>query len=269
MKNHLRFCSRSRATAGLTMCALLLTQGCMGYHTVKSARAEATDEPAGEPELVCDKVIDDFSGVAPGEFPAGWQTPVGSDLELAKKSGNFRVEELDGRRVLRARYQKGAAFTLGRGVDDWDLGSHPIVTWQWKVTRLPKREAEVDQDVAASVQAVWLVGLPFFVRTLRYTWSAGQRVGTRAEARLGHDQLVVLRSGKAVDGGFRTERIDLREQYRTLFGQSDEKAPAGISIQTGVDDSDAETEAYYARFRLCRAPGAPATVATPSENAAP
>jgi Protein of unknown function (DUF3047) len=232
----------------------VITQACTSYQTVRAPTTQAAATEQVAPELICDVTLDDFTTGALGEFPNGWETPDSGDLEAARASGAFRVVDINGRRALHVRHAGGAVFTLGRGAPAWNLDTHPIVTWQWKVNRIPQGGASIDEDMPASVQAVWFVGLPFFVRTLRYTWSAATPAGTRAEARLGHDQVVVLRSGVAAGDGWHTERVDLREQYRTLFEQSDSQAPAGLSIQTGVADDGRPAEAYYAGFKLCRAP---------------
>ena len=218
------------------------------------ADAQDATAAANDDTLICDRVIDDFSTVAPGAFPSGWETPDRGELQSVKQSGAFVVEQDGAQRVLHARYRRKSVM-LGHGVDGWDLSRYPIVQWRWKAVKLPAGGNEIDSDTddsAASVQAVWLIGFPFMVRQLKYTWSSTLAVGTRASNRLGHDQLVVLESGPQYLGQWRSASVNVLEHYREFFGETDAAAPTGISLQTDADATASMAEAYYADFRLCR-----------------
>lgn len=262
-----------RRAIGLTL-ALSFLSACTSFEHLPPMKVASNAQPTAvdqepvdppPPPLVCDRVIDDFSQVPLGAFPEGWTTPDGDDLAPARESESFRVVEADGQHVLHARYV-GKAFTLGHGVPDWDLQRYPIVSWRWRALRLPRPDAnlEFDEDAAASVQAVWLIGLPFFVRTMRFTWSSTLAAGSRAQARLGHDQLVVLRSGMRGEGGWHTEYVNLLANYQSFYGLEDSTAPTGIALLTDADDTASQAEAYYADFRLCRPPDAATPVPAPT-----
>jgi hypothetical protein len=147
-------------------------------------------------------------------------------------------------------------ITLGRGIEKWDLLRYPFLSWEWKVTKFPEAANETRSsadDTAASISMVWLIGLPFVVRQIRYTYSTTLPVGTRASNRLGHDQLLVLASSTASGASsWRRTRVNVLHHYRQFFGREDAAAPTGIAVTTDADDTGSRAEAYYANFRLCR-----------------
>lgn len=212
---------------------------------------------AAEDDVICDRVLDDFSAGPEGSFPVGWETHPSSALDRTKKEGSYRVVRHEGRRVLHAR-SGGDEVSIGLGVEGWDLERHPIVEWEWKAVRLPSGADESQggrQDTAAAVTAVWMIGLPFVVRRLGYSYSSALPVGSRVSSRFGYDRLLVVDSGAEHVGQWRRVRVDLREHYRRFFDRTDAEAPTGIALTTDADDTGSRAEAYYANLRLCRPRG--------------
>jgi hypothetical protein len=245
---------RTRLVTTALLCAcLMVASACAGI--LGDAKLETpTTSPHVAAGLICDVVVDDFNRVTPGAFPQGWETFDKGELPAVQASGTFTVESSAGEHVLHARY-KSKAVALGHGIADWDMRRYPYLTWRWKAVSLPKGGNETQSDLddtAASVQAVWLIGFPFMVRTLRYTWSSTLPAGTRASNRLGHDQLLALEGGPQHGGQWRQATVNVLEHYQQWFGMSDTAPPTGISIQTDADATQSSAEAYYADFRLCR-----------------
>jgi hypothetical protein len=237
------------------------------------AATETDRGSAAEPAVVCDRVLDDFSRGAAGDFPPGWETHPESGLEVARREGLYRVVELDGRRVLQAR-AGSSEVSLGLGVKDWDLERYPIVEWEWRPVVLPDGADESRSgrsDAAASVTAVWMIGLPFVVRRLTYSYSSTLPVGSSVSSRFGYDRTLVVGSGPEHRGQWRRVRVNLLRDYRALFDRKDAEAPTGIALTTDAGDTGSKAEAYYANLRLCRplsagqdrAPEAPAGAESP------
>jgi hypothetical protein len=234
----------------------LLASGCsgLGDATVLPQTPPPPPAPASAPETVCDRVVEDFSSGAEGEFPAGWRTREEEDLPLAKQQKLWVVESAEGRRVLRGRFVE-KAVTIARPVPDWDLDQHPILSWEWKAVTLPAGADETranKNDSAASVYVIWEIGFPFMVDGIRYAWSSTLPVGTRASKRLGHDKIVIVESGPDPAGGWRRVQVDVRSDHAELFSRDRARPPAGIALLTDADATRSEAEAYYADFRLCR-----------------
>ena len=224
---------------------------------------QVADQGDAAPEVICDRLVDDFSAGSIGDFPRAWETRFESNMPLARRQ--FSVVESDGRRALKAKYSQ-QLVTLGRGVENWDLSRYPILSWEWKALRLPTGAAETQSskdDSVASVTAVWMIGFPFMVRQIEYAWSSSLAVGTRASNRLGHDQLVILQSGSSSE--WRTERVNILEHQMRFFDlrAHEAQAPAGIAVISDADDTESEAEALYTNFRLCRLTNSPPSETKP------
>jgi hypothetical protein len=232
----------------LTRGALALPLAGLGF-LLPSAQAAP-----GQDKLVCDRVIDDFTGSKVGAFPAGWRTKDASEMPLAK-SKNLYVVEADGkRRVLHAVF-RDEAITIGKSVPGWDLEAYPVLQWQWKAITLPNggnEDSMSANDCAASVYSLWDIGFPFYVDSLKYTWSSTLKVGTDLKKRLGHDYVRVMQSGVAARARWQTVRANVKDDHSRLFGEKEPRAPSGIAVLTDADATESEAEAYYADFRLCR-----------------
>lgn len=232
----------------------------------RSSAEEAARGEGSDPTLLCDRVLDDFSRGAEGSFPEGWETHPGSGLEVAQREGLYRVVEHEGRRVLHAR-SGSSEVSLGLGVKDWDLQRYPVLEWEWKPVTLPEGADESRSgrsDAAASVTAVWMIGLPFVVRRLSYSYSSALPVGSRVSSRFGYDRTLVVGSGAQHRGKWRRVRVNVLEDYRALFDRKDADAPTGIALTTDAGDTGSRAEAYYANLRLCRP--SPGTEGRPSET---
>jgi hypothetical protein len=126
-----------------------------------------------------------------------------------------------------------------------DLKATPILEWQWKVVTLPKegdaRKRKTD-DEAAQLYVTW----PRFPEALRsrvigYIWNS---VPTDEKIFKSHKSMtvtyIVVRSGPVDVGAWLTERRNVREDYRMIYGEEPDD-PAVITI--GVDSNDTKSSA--------------------------
>jgi hypothetical protein len=214
-------------------------------------------------------VVDDFRADAEGAFPSNWETHPAASIELAKEHGLFRVVMLDGKRALHVR-ASDEEIVLGRGVQNWDLEEYPLVEWLWRPAgELKAGQASSERTSpeqvsqgAASVTAVWMIGLPFMVRRLGYTLGSHEPEGTLRDDRFGYDKWLTVGSADAgapspTTVTWRRVRVDLLSHYRELFERTDSDGPTGISLAAYAKSSGAQG-AYFADIRLCRRANAPA-----------
>jgi hypothetical protein len=244
-----RFHSPPRSGIGTSIAALLIAGLALGRPTV--ARA---DSPKASGKLVCDRIVDDFRKSTVGAFPLGWRTKDDDDMPLAKQNQLYVVEKDANRNVLRAR-SRDKAITIGKNIKGWDLDAYPVLRWEWKAIELPKggnEDSLSSNDCAASVYTFWDIGFPFYVDSVKYTWSSSLKLGTELKKRLGHDHVRVMASGTQALGKWRTVVVDVRADYLRLFGKEKPSSPTGIAVLTDADATESTAEAYYADFRLCR-----------------
>ena len=154
-----------------------------------------------------------------------------------------------GRRVLRLR-SPGDGSTISKDVRGTvDLQRTPILEWSWKVTTLPTGgnscRGETD-DQAIQLYVVW-PRLPTAIRSriIGYVWDSTMAVGVtcRSQTAVPAVTYVVVRSGGADLGRWLTERRNLVEDFRRIYGDGPE-SPAVISIASDSNDTHSTAEAF-------------------------
>jgi DUF3047 family protein len=184
-----------------------------------------------------------------GELPPAW------DLRRFAGRPQFELAREDGRPVFRLASQ-AASFALHRDVAV-DLGRYPMLTWSWKVTRLPARgdvRAPETNDQAAQLYLV-------FPRTpsprtssdvLGYVWDTQAPAGQRAtNPRWGNVRVIVLESGARRAGTWVREERNARQDYIELFGK--EPPTLGkVALMTDSDHTRGQSEAFFQELRFTR-----------------
>ncbi len=183
--------------------------------------------------------IADFSSSigAPG-VPAGWQ--------LKEKSGKADFAVVKDGDVAAGRFRSvDSSFSLQKEVNV-DLKQFPLLTWKWKVTKLPTggdfRKSKTDDQAAQLFVA--------FSKTkaIVYIWD------TTAPAGLMEDtspvpfmtvMVVVLQSGPAELGKWITETRNVYADYKKLYG-SEPPAVSGIRLQSNSQHTGTSGEGYFA-----------------------
>ena len=188
--------------------------------------------------------VENWMGTPVGQrgIPAGWQpyeTPGGHpayDLTLVER---------DGGRALRMRSADDHS-TIAKRLDV-DLKRTPILEWGWTVSRLPEG-ADVRRretcDLAADVLVIW----PRFPGLLRsrligYTWDRVTPAGTiLTSPKASTVKLVIMRSGHDELGRWLTERRNVLDDYRRIYGgEPDNPGVLALSIDTNDTHSSAES----------------------------
>jgi hypothetical protein len=194
-------------------------------------------------------VVEDWSAAPVGTkgVPPGWQKQ-----DWGSPKYDFTVVEQDGRRALHLR-SAGDSSTISQDVrGKVHLADTPVLEWSWKVTALPKgadaRQAASD-DEAAQLYVAW-PRFPQAVRSLviGYIWDTTAPVGTVFKSqKTGTVTYVVVRSGPADLGKWITERRDVREDFRRIFGEEPDD-PGAVSIGIDSDDVKGTAESYMGRI---------------------
>lgn len=137
-----------------------------------------------------------------------------------------------------------------------NLKETPVVEWSWKVTVLPTggnscRKATDDQ--AAQLYIVW----PRFPKEVRsriigYVWDTTAPVGTTCKSeKSGTVTYVVVRSGSADLGKWFTDRRNVVDDFRRIYGE-DPDPPAALSIATDSNDTNSTSESFIGTIQFRR-----------------
>ena len=176
-------------------------------------------------------------------IPEGWK---GGNWGSPKY--DFVIEEVDGRRAIHLK-SEGDSSTISTDIKrKVDLKQTPILEWEWKVTKLPAgadaRKSATD-DEAGQVYVTW----PRFPEAVRsriigYIWDTTAPVGSVfGSQKTGTVTYVVVESGPSKLGQWITERRNVAEDFRKIYGEAPDN-PGAVSISIDSDDTRSSSEAY-------------------------
>jgi hypothetical protein len=175
--------------------------------------------------------------------PAGWQRQ-----SWGSPKYDFKVEEHDGRAALRMRSENEGS-TISRDVKGKvTLKATPILEWSWKAVTLPKGGDSCNKatdDQALQLFIVW----PRFPEAVRsriigYVWDTTQPVGTICKSqKTGTVTYVVMRSGNAELGQWVTERRNVIEDFRKIYGEAPDD-PAVVSVSIDSNDTTSVSASF-------------------------
>ena len=209
---------------------------------VVTAVAAATDE----------FVVEDWKqNIGATGIPTGWQAQ-----NWGSPKYDFKVEEHDGRLALHMK-SANEGSTISRDVKGKvNLRDTPILEWTWKVVQLPKNGNSCKKDTddqAAQLFIVW----PRFPEAVRsriigYVWDTTLPVGTVCKSeKTGTVTYIVVRSGATDLGKWMSERRNVVEDFRKVYGEPPE-SPGGVSISIDSNDTNSVSESYMAAVAFRR-----------------
>ena len=192
-----------------------------------------------------DFVVEDWKQHPVGTkgLPPGWEKQ-----QWGSPRYDFVIAEQDGRRVLHMK-SKNEGSTIAKDVKGKvNLKETPILEWSWKAVALPQGGDSCKKaldDQAAQVFVVW----PRFPEAVRsqiigYVWDASAPVGTTCKSeKTGTVTYVVLRSGTTDLNKWVTERRNVREDFKKIYG-TDPDNPGAVSIAIDSNDTQSAAEAF-------------------------
>jgi hypothetical protein len=197
--------------------------------------------------LAADTVlVEDWSGYPVGTrgIPGQWQKQ-----RWGSPRYDFVVEQDEGRKVLHLK-SDGDSSNISRDIKGKvSLKETPILEWSWKVVTLPKgadsRKSETD-DQAAQVYVTW----PRFPEAVRsriigYVWDTTAPAGLVTKSqKTSTVTYVIMRSGPAELGKWLTERRNVREDFKKIYGEEPDD-PSVLSIGIDSDDVKDHAESFF------------------------
>jgi len=200
-------------------------------------------QPAADDACI---VLEDFSTSKVGAFPDGWQ--------VRKEDGKsvYTVQEEDGQRFLRA-LSKGLGIQAARETPRWNLETHPVLAWSWRVRQFPKGADERSSKSNDSALAVYMA-VPYSKvrgpKAMKYIWSEKVPTGSALSSNSGLTQVRVVQTGRK--DGWVEERVNALKDWKTAFKESATPKAGGIAVLTDADDTKSTAAGDYANFRACR-----------------
>jgi DUF3047 family protein len=191
-------------------------------------------------------VIEDWmtNRVSQRGIPSGW---TGEGFGR-RADYDFIIEQAGEARVLHLRSNDEHSTIVKDITGKVRLKETPILEWTWKANILPTGgdvRHKNTTDIAAQLYIIW----PRFPALLRsriigYVWDATTPAATMVKSeKTGTVTFIVLRSGTKDLGTWLTERRNVAEDYRDIFGEFPED-PTAISISIDSNDTHSTAESF-------------------------
>ncbi len=189
-------------------------------------------------------LVEDWTKLAVGAkgIPDGWK----GGQSWGSPKYDFAVVENDSHRVIRLKSQNDSSMISKDVKGKVDLKQTPVLEWSWKVVTLPKgadSRSKSTDDQAAQLYVVW----PRFPQAVRsriigYIWDTQAPQGLFVQSeKTGTVTYVVVRSGTPELGKWLSERRNVVEDYRKIYGEEPEN-PGAVSIAIDSDDTNSTAE---------------------------
>jgi hypothetical protein len=183
-----------------------------------------------------------------GGIPPGWkEAGLGPQKDRGKAQA---LQEPGGNHFLRISTD-GSFYSIGIDTP-FNPAQFPIVSWRWRVARLPKN-ADISKKSGDDAAARLFVTFadrnqtdPSHRRALVYVWDTKHPVGSIIANPYapGTQKAIVLESGPSRVGQWVPERVNLLADYRKAFGGSP-LGVEGIGCATDSDQTHAPTVADF------------------------
>ena len=172
-----------------------------------------------------------ISPVMPAGLPEGWS--------LDKKNGapSMKMEKEGNTFYLHLTSPGNSSFGV-RKEARIDVKKFPILCWRWKVNKLPRggdvRKTSTDDQAIQVYVAFKETGFPSVLNTpvIGYIWDNEAPKGWSGRSKqFGGDKLryIVLRNRTDQTGQWYTERRNLYQDYKKLFGEIKSGEPQGLT----------------------------------------
>jgi len=190
-------------------------------------------------------VVEDWKKVKLGAsgIPPEWQ-----GQKWGSPKYDLRVVDNDGHPVLHLKSADEGSTISKEIKGKVNVKETPILEWTWKAVVLPRGGnscKKATDDQAAQVFVAW----PRFPEAVRsrvigYVWDTTQPVGTVCKSeKTGTVVYVVVRSGAADLGRWVTERRNVAEDFKKIYGE-DAENPGAVSIAIDSNDTGSTSESF-------------------------
>jgi len=181
-------------------------------------------------------IIDDFND----GLNANWE------VKEFKGQTQYSITEQAGDSVLMA-FSDGTASAL-IFKKEYNLRDYPVLSWRWKVKNLIARgdaRTKEGDDYSARIYVIFPHWLFPLTRSINYIWANKLPKGEQIPSSYtGNSVMVAVQSGPEKIGQWVTERRNVLEDYRKIFGE-ELRSVGAIAIMTDADNTNDKARAWY------------------------
>ena len=164
---------------------------------------------------------------------------------------HYSVVAQDGESVLQAISEAAASALVFE--KKYSLTNYPILSWRWKIKdTLPKGDARIKSgdDYPARIYVVFPHWNPFMTRSINYIWANKLPQGEHVPSLYtSNSVMIAAQSGGQNSGRWMTERHNVLEDYRRVFGE-EPPAVGAIVVMSDSDDTGGRSVGWYDDIRI-------------------
>jgi len=204
------------------------------------------------------KIVEGHEGEKP-VVTFGFSPPSGlkdwQEKNLARANTRYLLSEDGGKLCVEASGESSASALLyRRRMTDLE---DPYVSWEWKAVKFPSRASPEDEnlcekanfDFAAQLYVIFHARFFMDTRAIQYVWTESLPAGTVSRSPYTKNVMImVLESGAS--GEWKSEKRDIRKDYKELFGEELDADIEGIAFMTDSDSTRSSSAAYYANIEI-------------------
>ena len=186
-------------------------------------------------------IIDDFSnGISPH-----WKEK--------KLKGKTEYTIVSGKDVKCLKAESNSSASALYYKIDYDLKKYPILEWKWKIDHvLAKGNAATKEgcDFPARIYVIFHSGFLWQSRSLGYFWASSVQKGEVVRHPYSKNTMMIaVESGNEKAGTWITEKRNVLEDYKKIFGKDPPEAGA-IAIITDSDNTGEHAIAWYGAIKI-------------------
>lgn len=192
--------------------------------------------------------VDDFESADLGVLPKDWNLRRKSELK------EYWVNQDESGRYLSAKTSNSDMMVVKE--IEVDIVRYPFFNWKWRVNELPARGDESVKQVCDAPASITLVtGFSRLIpKSIKYTWSTTLPMGTETKSPFAfwpaRTDIIVLQSGDSLRGQWISEKRNILEDYKRLYGKKKVKSKLikAIAIMSDSDNTVTTSAADYDDF---------------------
>lgn len=183
-----------------------------------------------------------------GESLKGWKN------KIFKGKNKYWIDNTELGKFLHAKSEKTAsAFYY---MISYDIKSYPIISWEWHPIKFPGKDINGNpirsDDYALRIYVVFASGFFTNFKCIEYVWDEFVKEGTKKVSPYSNKIMqLVVKSGAAAPG-WTSERRNVYEDYKSLFGSEPALKVRAIAIMTDSEGSETSSEGGIREIKIMR-----------------
>lgn len=191
-------------------------------------------------------IVDDFERYPVDKYPSGWRT---WPFQGSKANKVYKIGSENGNKFLSADDTSGLSVQILKDFY-WKMEYYPILSWKWRARTLPKGGNETKPATNDSACGVYVVLSKARQQMIKFTWSTAAPVGTAYEKKPGQAYIVVKESGASSLNKWKSQEINILEEYKKYFKRDLDKNPVAIAVLTDGNATASAASCDYDDFEI-------------------